>query len=237
MSTNTTSLSRPPKVHHNFRRVAILFAGGPAPAANAVISTAAVSFLRNDIEVIGILYGYSNLVQYGPDHPMQEGRDYVMLDHARLKRTRNSQGIMIGSARTNPGKEVTCKADLDDPAKTAPLKTVYDALCSLGVDALVSIGGDDTLKTANKFQMFQDRMPAGSQEDSRSCTCRRPSTTTTWGSTSRLGISRRSRRWRAKSATCWPMPSRRGATSWRRRWAAAPVGSPTGPPSPAKPVW
>ena len=28
-----------------------------------------------------------------------EGRDYVILDHARLKRTRNSQGIMIGSAR------------------------------------------------------------------------------------------------------------------------------------------
>ena len=104
MPTNTTTLSRPPKVHHNFRRVAILFAGGPAPAANAVISTAAVSFLRNNIEVIGILYGYSNLVQYGPEHPMQEGRDYVILDHARLKRTRNSQGIMIGTARTNPGK-------------------------------------------------------------------------------------------------------------------------------------
>ena len=62
-----TTLSRPPKVHHSFRRVAILFAGGPAPAANAVISTAAVSFLRNDIEVVGIKYGYSNLVQFGPD--------------------------------------------------------------------------------------------------------------------------------------------------------------------------
>ncbi len=159
-----TTLSRPPKVHHSFRRVAILFAGGPAPAANAVISTAAVSFLRNDIEVVGVLYGYSNLVQFGPDHPMQEGRDYVILDHNRLKRTRNSQGIMIGSARTNPGKMVTSKADLDDPAKTAPLKTAYDALCSLNVDALVSIGGDDTLKTANKFQMFQDRLPAGSHK-------------------------------------------------------------------------
>ncbi len=159
-----TTLSRPPRVHHNFKRVAIVFAGGPAPAANAVISTAAVSFLRNDIEVLGIMYGYSNLVEFGPQHPLQEGRDYVLLDHSRLKRTRNSQGIMIGSARTNPGKHVTCKADLDDAQKTAPLKTVYDALCSLGVDALVSIGGDDTLKTANKFQMFQDRFPAGTKK-------------------------------------------------------------------------
>jgi 6-phosphofructokinase 1 len=149
-------------VHHDFRRVAILFAGGPAPAANAVISTAAVSFLRNDIEVIGILHGYSNLVQFGPDHPMQEGRDYVKLDHARLKRTRNSQGIMIGSARTNPGKQVTCRADLSDPNRTAQLRTVYEALCSLGVNALVSIGGDDTLKTANKLQMFQDQLPSSS---------------------------------------------------------------------------
>ena len=114
--------------------------------------------------MIGVLYGYSNLVQYGPDHPMQEGRDYVILDHSRLKRTRNSQGIMIGSARTNPGKLVTCKADLADAEKTAQLKTVYDALCSLGVDALVSIGGDDTLKTANKFQLFQDCLPAGSKK-------------------------------------------------------------------------
>jgi len=164
MPVNTTTLSRPKRVHHNFRRVAILFAGGPAPAANAVISTSAVSFIRNDIEVIGVLYGYSNLVEYGPDHPMVEGRDYVMLDHARLKRTRNSPGIMIGTARTNPGKLVTCKADLVDPKKTAQLKTVYDALCSLGVDALISIGGDDTLKTANKFQLFQDCLPPGSKK-------------------------------------------------------------------------
>jgi 6-phosphofructokinase 1 len=37
---------------------------------------------------------------------------------------------------------------------------VYEALCSINVDALISIGGDDTLKTANKFKLFQDRLPA-----------------------------------------------------------------------------
>ena len=44
------SLARPPKGDHHFRRVAILFAGGPAPGANAVISTAATSFMRNGTE-------------------------------------------------------------------------------------------------------------------------------------------------------------------------------------------
>jgi 6-phosphofructokinase 1 len=144
---------------HNFRRAAILFAGGPAPAANAVISAAATAFLRNEIEVVGIKHGYSSLVNYTPSNPLVEGRDYVMVNHKMLGRTRNSQGIMIGTARTNPGKMVSHPSHLTDPEKSAPLKTTYEALRSIGVDLLVSIGGDDTLKTANKFKMFQERLP------------------------------------------------------------------------------
>ena len=159
-----STLDRPPKSETHFRRVAILFAGGPAPAANAVISCAANSFLRNDIEVLGIRYGYSGLVQFGPDRPMQEDRDYLKIDHRLLKRSRNSQGIMIGTARTNPGKNISSPAHLDDAQRCAPLRTVYEALCSLEVDALISIGGDDTLKTANKLKLFQDRLPAGSHK-------------------------------------------------------------------------
>jgi ATP-dependent phosphofructokinase / diphosphate-dependent phosphofructokinase len=161
MTTTPHSISHTPD--HGFRRVAILFAGGPAPAANAVISTAAVSFLRNNIKVVGVLNGYSHLVEYGPDHPLLEGRDYVMVDHKLLKRTRNSQGILIGTARTNPGKDISHPSHLEDAARAKPLQTVYDALRSIEVDALVSIGGDDTLKTANKFKLFQDRLPAGSK--------------------------------------------------------------------------
>ena len=158
MSTDAP-LSRPPKPDTNFRRVAILFAGGPAPGANAVISAAAVSFLRNGIQVLGIKYGYSGLIEYGPENPMQVGRDYVVVDEKTLKRTRNSQGILIGTARANPGKLISDPAHLDDPTRNALLRTVYEALCSLEVDALISIGGDDTLKTANKFKLYQDRLP------------------------------------------------------------------------------
>ena len=157
------TLSRPPKAEHSFRRAAILFAGGPAPAANAVISAAAVSFLRNDIQVLGIRYGYSNLMQFRPDRPLVEGQDYYDIDHKMLGRTRNTQGIMIGTARANPGKHISNPAHFDDPQRNGPLQTVYDALCSLDVDLLISIGGDDTLKTANKLKMFQDRLPEGSK--------------------------------------------------------------------------
>ena len=157
------TLRRPPRIDAPILRVAILFAGGPAPAANAVISAAAISFLRNGIEVVGVLHGYSGLVQFGPDRPLVEGRDYVFIDSKMLRRTRNSQGIIIGTARTNPGKEVSHPSHLDDAERVKPLKAVYEALLSIGVDALISIGGDDTLKTANKMKMFQDRLPEGSK--------------------------------------------------------------------------
>ena len=155
------STTEQPTPARAIRKVAILFAGGPAPAANAVISATAVSFLRNGVEVVGILNGYSRLVEYSPESPLQEGRDFVRLTHKLLRRTRNSRGIMIGTARTNPGKHIGSPLDFEDEAKAAPLRTVDAALRSLGVDALVSLGGDDTLKTANKFMLFQGRLPEG----------------------------------------------------------------------------
>ena len=154
-----TPLSSPSQPQTEMRRAALLFAGGPAPAANAVISTAAVSFLRNDIQVLGVLHGYSGLVQFGPNHPMTVGRDYTVIDHRVLKRTRNTQGVLIGTARTNPGLHVSHPSHFRDAERTAPLRAVYDALCSMDVDALISIGGDDTLKTANKFKRYQDHLP------------------------------------------------------------------------------
>lgn len=150
------SLSPPAQPEHSFKRVAILFAGGPAPSANAVISAAAASFLRADVEVIGIKHGYSSLADFDPAEPLVEGTDFIKLTHPVLGRTRNAQGIMIGTARTNPGKHITCPTDLEDAEKSAPLRRVYEALSSIGIDALISIGGDDTLKTANKFKLYQE---------------------------------------------------------------------------------
>ncbi len=156
-----SSLAPPPKPARHFGRVGILFAGGPAPAANAVISAAAASFLRAGSDVIGIRHGYSRLIEFTPERPLNEGVDYLHLTHAILKRTRNSQGILIGTARSNPGKHLGSPADFADADRCRPLAVVYQALRSLGIEALISIGGDDTLKTANKLMLYQDRLPAG----------------------------------------------------------------------------
>ena len=149
---------------HGIKKVALLFSGGPAPAANAVISTCAISCINNGIDVVGIKHGYSSLIDYTPDRPLEEDKDYINLHEVMLRRTRSKQGIIIGTARTNPGKFVKSPEDMNDPEKIAPLKRTYEALCSLEVDALVSIGGDDTLKTANKFKVYQERLPEGSHK-------------------------------------------------------------------------
>jgi len=155
------TLSPPTRPDHTFKKVAILFSGGPAPAANAVISAAAASFLRSGVEVIGIKHGYSALSEFDGSTPLEEGKDYIYLTHRVLGRTRNSQGIMIGTARTNPGKFIGAPSDIDDSDKIAPMRNVVAGLKSIGADALISIGGDDTLKTANKFKLVQEKHPDG----------------------------------------------------------------------------
>lgn len=141
------------------QRVAILFAGGPAPAANAVITSAAFTLMNAGVEVIGIKHGYSNLIDFEPESPLVEGKHFIKFTQERLEFSRTEPGIMIGTARSNPGKAISSPVHLVDPEKSAPLHRVYRALRSLGVDALVSIGGDDTLKTANKMKLFQDTLP------------------------------------------------------------------------------
>ena len=72
---------------------------------------------------------------------------------------RNSQGILIGTSRANPGKAIRNVRDLEDPEKTRKLLNIYYALVDMKIDALISIGGDDTLKTANYLYEFQKRLP------------------------------------------------------------------------------
>jgi 6-phosphofructokinase 1 len=142
------------------RRAAILFSGGPAPAANAVISSAAVSFIDDGRDVLGILSGYKNLQRYDAEaRPMMQDLHYKRFAERDVVGMRNDRGVVIGTARANPGKGITCRQDLEDPIKTERLRRVWAGLTDLGVDALISIGGDDTLKTANFLYLYQQGLP------------------------------------------------------------------------------
>lgn len=144
----------------DIRRVGILFSGGPAPASNAVIAAAAGTFRRSGREVIGILHGYSNLMGYDrANGPLAPEKHFHVFEDRDLWGLRNARGVIVGTGRANPGKAVVTTSDLDDPLKTERLRRVYEALVDLEVDALVSIGGDDTLRTANCLYEFQNRLP------------------------------------------------------------------------------
>ena len=148
----------------HIRRVGIVFSGGPAPGANAVISAAAHSFIEDDREVIGFFHGYSNLQEYHPvTRRLLPDQHYRVLTDRDLRGLRNSRGVLIGTARANPGKGIKGPADLDNPEKTARLRNVYNAFVDLEIDALISIGGDDTLKTANYLFEIQKRLPQGAR--------------------------------------------------------------------------
>jgi 6-phosphofructokinase 1 len=149
--------ARPPRTNG---RVGMVFSGGPAPGANAVIAAAASAFRRSGREVIGILRGYTHLHDREEGAPFREGVDYHTFKDSDLRGLRNRRGVLLGTARTNPGREVNVPADLDDPVKTSGLARVYDSLCRLDLDALISIGGDGTLRTANLLYEYQRRLPA-----------------------------------------------------------------------------
>jgi ATP-dependent phosphofructokinase / diphosphate-dependent phosphofructokinase len=153
-----------PRKGDHVKRAAILFAGGPAPSANAVISAAATSFLEDGRQVVGFFHGYSNLQEYHPvSRRLLPDEHYRVFEERDLRGLRNSRGVIIGTARSNPGKAVTCRADLDDQQKTAPLRNVYNAMVDLEIDALISIGGDDTLKTANLLYEYQNCLAPGAR--------------------------------------------------------------------------
>src|SRR5258707_2919009 len=101
--TKTSAMS-PNKAEH-IRRVGIVCSGGPAPAANAVISSAATSFLEDGREVVGFFHSYSHLESYHPiTNRLLPDKHYRVFTEKDTRGLRNSRGIIIGTARTNPGK-------------------------------------------------------------------------------------------------------------------------------------
>ena len=138
------------------KRVGMLFSGGPAPAANAVISAAALSFLNCGIEVIGFYDGYECLENYSPIH---RSRKAATTSGLRVTTSRASATARTSScarrART-PASRSGSMDDLADASAIASSERSTRRSRRYEIDALVSIGGDDTLKTANYLKELQN---------------------------------------------------------------------------------
>jgi ATP-dependent phosphofructokinase / diphosphate-dependent phosphofructokinase len=117
-------------------RVGVLTGGGDCPGLNAVIrAVVRTGAAEHEMEFIGFRDGWR-----GP----LEG-DTMVLDVAAVRGILPRGGTILGSSRTNPAAESNTV-----DGKTG-LERVLENLESLGVDALVAIGGEDTLGVANKL--------------------------------------------------------------------------------------
>ncbi len=137
------------------KRVALLFSGGPAPSSNAVISSVALNFINEKVPIIGFFYGFEFLENFDINnrYSLVENIHYDILDF-NISRIRNRRGVYLKTSRSNPGKKISKKEDLKDPEKNKKLKNILAGFNSIGIGYLITIGGDDTLKTANYLSLM-----------------------------------------------------------------------------------
>jgi 6-phosphofructokinase 1 len=141
------------------RRVGIVFSGGPAPAANAVISACALAFLDAGIEVLGFLDGFAYLESFQPGAHLVEGEHFLRLGVADVSGIRNRKSVLLRTSHADPSRGIESEMDLLDPARNAAVVSMLAAADDLGLDALVTIGGDETLRTANHLFRYQQLVP------------------------------------------------------------------------------
>ena len=112
-------------------RFGILVGGGPAPGINGVIGAATILAERRGARVIGILEGFRWLMEGRTDRARELRADDVASIHLQ-------GGSILQTSRANPTK------------KPGDLEKVVRALGELGVDHLITIGGDDTAFSARR---------------------------------------------------------------------------------------
>jgi ATP-dependent phosphofructokinase / diphosphate-dependent phosphofructokinase len=117
-------------------RVGVLTGGGDCPGLNAVIRAIVRTGVAQDgYEFIGFRDGWR-----GP----LEG-DTIPLDVPAVRGILPLGGTILGSSRTNPMAEAARAGGMSG------IERIRDNLDSLGVDALVAIGGEDTLGVAGRL--------------------------------------------------------------------------------------
>ena len=114
-------------------KLGILVGGGPAPGINSVISAATIRAALENLEVVGIEDGFEWIMQGDVSHVRPLTTDGVSRIHFR-------GGSFIGISRANPTKSQQL------------LETTVRTLVQLGIDRLITIGGDDTALSATMVE-------------------------------------------------------------------------------------
>ncbi|MDD2310594.1 MAG: 6-phosphofructokinase [Desulfuromonadaceae bacterium] len=121
------------------KKIGILTGGGDCPGLNAVIRGVVKSaIIRHGWEVIGIEDGFDGLLDLGKCRPLT-------LDSVRGILPRG--GTILGT--TNRGNPFSCPIEQDGKIVSTDLSDrVVENVRTLGLDALITVGGEGSLKIA-----------------------------------------------------------------------------------------
>ncbi len=107
----------------------ILVGGGPAPGINGVIAAATIEAKNAGLNVIGIMDGFEGLEIGNIENVLE-------LEIKDVSRIHFAGGSILRTSRANPTKSETL------------VKTTIESIRRLGLNYLITIGGDDTLFAA-----------------------------------------------------------------------------------------
>jgi 6-phosphofructokinase len=132
-------------------KIGILTGGGDVPGLNASIKAAVNRAVADGHQVVGIRRGWGGLLEIDPANPLSISVNTLPLDPSVVRTIDRSGGTFLHTSRTNPARV----RPADEPAflrngdagdrprdHTTHVVKVID---QLGLGALITIGGDDTL--------------------------------------------------------------------------------------------
>lgn len=117
-------------------RIGILTGGGDVPGLNPCIRSITLSALDLGWEVIGFRRGWDGLLQIDPSDPMSVAAFTYRLDREAVRGIDRAGGTILHTSRRDP--RTTDQGDRTDH--------VLNVLNALGVDAMITLGGDGTLR-------------------------------------------------------------------------------------------
>jgi 6-phosphofructokinase len=142
--------------------IAILTGGGDVPGLNPCIKQLVVRAAGLGMQVLGVRKGWQGLLAYRAG---QDAAELIQpLEPAGVRTIDRSGGTILHTSRTNPqavsykdAPDFLKECYTDKTRKQDFTARVLENLSSLGIDALIAIGGDDTLSYA--LRLHQEGFP------------------------------------------------------------------------------
>ena len=144
-------------------RIGILTGGGDVPGLNPCIKAVVNRVADEGHEVVGLRRGWAALLAFDPDDPGTAGDWFQPLEPGTVRTIDRTGGTVLHTSRTNPGRVRAGEVPpflADRASGDGPFDFTDHALRVVeaqGLDALIPIGGDDTLSYA--LRLHQEGVP------------------------------------------------------------------------------